>query len=134
MIVASHSLIYSDDAPASRAFFRDVLRLPFVHEQPPGDPDWLIFASGPSEFGIHPTRGAEGRQWATAGDHQLCFVVDDIDATTAELESRGAVFEGGVTDDSFGRTAILRVPGAGTAMLYEATHTTAYDRWSAPDA
>lgn len=125
MIIASHSLIYSDDALATRAFFRDVLQLPHVAEE--RDPDWLIFASGPSEFGIHPIASPQGEQWEKPGTHQLCFIVDDIDATKAELESRGASFEGDVIDDSFGRLAMLVIPGAGTAMLYQAAHETAYD-------
>ena len=32
MITAVHTLIYSDDAPATRAFFRDVLGWPFVEQ------------------------------------------------------------------------------------------------------
>lgn len=43
-------MIYSADPPATRAFFRDVLEIPFVVE---GD-DWLIFSTGPSELGVHP--------------------------------------------------------------------------------
>lgn len=131
MLLAAHSLVYSDDAPATRVFFRDVLQLPYVAEDETVEEPWLIFKTGPSEFGVHPTRneeGAEGQEWARAGTHQLCFVVDDIAATRAELESRGAQFTGDTEDAGFGLVAMLQVPGAAELMLYEAKHPTAYDR------
>ena len=54
MITALHALIYSDDPPATRAFLRDVLGWPSV-EDPASGGGWLIFRSGPSEVGVHPT-------------------------------------------------------------------------------
>jgi len=54
MILACHTLIYSDDADATRAFFRDVLGFPNV-DAGTGDHNWLIFGTGPSELGVHPT-------------------------------------------------------------------------------
>ena len=53
MITSIHTLIYSDDAKATRAFLRDVLGWKYVAEN--FDNDWLIFKSGPSEMGVHPT-------------------------------------------------------------------------------
>ena len=50
MILACHTLIYSDDADATRAFLRDVLGFPGV-EAGTGDYNWLIFRTGPSELG-----------------------------------------------------------------------------------
>ena len=58
MIAAIHLLIYSDDAEATRAFLRDVLGWPYVEE--PDSGGWLIFKSGPSELGVHPTRQTHG--------------------------------------------------------------------------
>ena len=37
MITAIHTLVYSDDATATRAFFKDVLQWPFVSEGDHGD-------------------------------------------------------------------------------------------------
>ncbi|MFV0309255.1 MAG: VOC family protein [Desertimonas sp.] len=124
MIVASHALIYSDDAAATRAFFREVLGLPFVAET--HDPDWLIFRSGPSEFGVHPTAGADGQRWTTGRPHQLAFIADDIAATKAELEGRGAVFASDIEDQGFGLVAMVQVPGADDVMIYEPRHELAY--------
>lgn len=47
VIVACHTLIYSDDAEATRAFFRDVLGFQNI-DAGTGDHDWLIFRTGPS--------------------------------------------------------------------------------------
>ena len=55
MITSIHTLIYSDDAPATRAFLRDVLGWPFVEDAAGGGPGWLIFKTGRSEMGVHPT-------------------------------------------------------------------------------
>ena len=43
MITSIHTLIYSDDAKATRAFLRDVLGWKYVAED--FDNDWLIFKS-----------------------------------------------------------------------------------------
>jgi len=51
LISGVHALIYSQDAAADRAFFRDVLGLDSVDS----GGGWLIFALPPSELAIHPT-------------------------------------------------------------------------------
>lgn len=127
VIRATHSLIYSDDPSATRAFFRDVLELPFVRAEDSGGPGWLIFGSGPSEFGVHPAQGPQGERWDTAGRHQICFVVEDVDAAVRDLSARGAVFDGPPRKESFGRVVMLRVPGTDDLLLYEADHPTAFD-------
>ena len=134
MITAVHSLIYSDDPPATRAFFKDVLRLPFVSDGdgsggPGGDDpsDWLIFRSGLSEIGVHPTSVGSGESaWARPLHHELSFMCDDIIATVDELASRGAVIEGEPADRGFGVVVMVQVPGADPVMLYEPRHRVAY--------
>ena len=59
MYIAMHTLVYADDPEAARAFFRDVLEWPHVDT----GGGWLIFKSGPSELGVHPTDDGEG--WST---------------------------------------------------------------------
>ena len=51
---------------------------------------------------------------------------DDIEATRAELEGKGATFSSPITDQGFGLTAMLDVPAADPIMLYQPKHTTAY--------
>ena len=127
MIVAAHSLIYSDDPEATRAFLRDVLEWPFV-EHAGSEPGWLIFKTGPSELGVHPTSGTfEGGEYSYDRHHELALVCDDVEATVAELAAKGATFSGGIRDEGFGLVAMLELPGAGQILLYEPQHPTAYD-------
>ena len=58
MITALHTLVYAYDAETARAFFRDVPRWPSVDT----GGGWLIFKTGPSELGVHPTTEGE---WST---------------------------------------------------------------------
>jgi len=119
MITAIHSLVYADDADATRAFFRDVVGWPYVDAHG----GWLIFRTGPSEMGVHPTSG-EG--WSTEQHHEITLVCDDIEATVADLEAKGVEFTQGVKDQGFGLTTMLKVPGAGEIMLYEPRHPLAH--------
>ena len=81
MIKAIHTLIYSDDPEATRAFLRDVLGWPFVQE-PDTVPPWPIFKIGPSEMGVHPTSGGEGDQAYSQPRHQsISLMCNDIAET-----------------------------------------------------
>ena len=51
---------------------------------------------------------------------------DDIEETKAELESKGAEFTGSIQEEDFGRTVMLKVPGADDIMLYEPRHPLAH--------
>jgi catechol 2,3-dioxygenase-like lactoylglutathione lyase family enzyme len=116
MITAVHTLVHAQDPDAARAFFRDVLGWPNVdaHE------GWLIFGTGPSELGVHPAGAGEQH-------HEISLLCDDIEATVAGLLAKGAAFEGDIEDRRFGRTIVLLVPGAGSMVLYEPRHPTAFD-------
>jgi catechol 2,3-dioxygenase-like lactoylglutathione lyase family enzyme len=127
MITAVHTLIYSDDAPATRAFLRDVLGWPNVEHTESGA-GWLIFKTGPSELGVHPTSGShDGETWTTPTHHTISLMCDDMAATRAELEAKGAVFTGDVADYGYGLVSMMAVPGADDIQLYQPGHPTAYD-------
>jgi catechol 2,3-dioxygenase-like lactoylglutathione lyase family enzyme len=116
MITALHGLLYGEDPDAARAFFRDVLQLPGADT----GGGWLIFATGPSEVGMHPSSWEyEGSTGGTDQRFDLSLMCDDLAATRAELEGRGATFEGDVVEQAWGSTLQLRVPGAGTMTLYQ---------------
>ena len=122
MITALHTLVYAHDPDAARDFFRDVLRFPATDT----GGGWLIFRTGPSELGVHPASWehggeseGEGRLGGTDQRFDLSLMCDDLESTMAELEERGAEFEGGVTQQSWGTTVRLLVPGAGTMTLYQ---------------
>jgi catechol 2,3-dioxygenase-like lactoylglutathione lyase family enzyme len=126
VITAIHLLIYSDDPEATRSFLRDVLGWGFVEE--PDTSGWLIFKSGPSETGVHPTHQTyEGVTYDNPRHHSISLMCDDVARTMVELESKGAEFTGQVSEQSFGKTVMLKVPGADDIMLYQPRHPTAYD-------
>ena len=82
MITSIHTLIYSDDANATRAFLRDVLGWKYVAED--FDNDWLIFKSGPSEMGVHPTHSEwEGQTYDHPRHHSIALMCDDIERRSA---------------------------------------------------
>lgn len=138
MITAIHTLVYSDDATATRAFFKDVLQWRFVSEGERGDAgtgsgtggqdpaEWLIFTTGPSELGVHPTADSGGSP-RSPRHHSISLMCDDVDATVTELSERGAEFAGAVQEMGFGRGVMLHVPGADDLLLYQPHHATAYD-------
>jgi catechol 2,3-dioxygenase-like lactoylglutathione lyase family enzyme len=117
MINALHTLVYADDPDAARAFFRDVLQLPGVDT----GGGWLIFRTGPSELGVHPAAWeAEGvGSERTPQAFDVSLMCDDLAATMAEIGERGAEFAGPVREEQWGSTVRLRVPGAGTMLLYQ---------------
>jgi predicted enzyme related to lactoylglutathione lyase len=124
MLTGVHTLLYADDAEAARAFFRDVVGWTNVDARG----GWLIFTSGPSELAVHPTSGTnDGAEWSVPQHHEVTLLCDDVEATVRELRARGAEFVDDVTDQGFGLTVRMKVPGAGEMMVYEPKHPTAYD-------
>jgi catechol 2,3-dioxygenase-like lactoylglutathione lyase family enzyme len=116
MITALHTLIYAEDPVAARAFFRDVLDFDSVDT----GGGWLIFKTGPSELGVHPTSWEyEGQRGTTTQLFDVSLICDDLEKTMAELSARGAEFAGDVVDEEYGMTVQLRVPGARQIMLYQ---------------
>jgi catechol 2,3-dioxygenase-like lactoylglutathione lyase family enzyme len=116
VIRGAHTILYSSDADADRAFLRDVLGFPHVDA---GD-GWLIFRLPPGEVAVHPAE--------TSGAVELYLVCDDVEVTVAELTAAGVRFEEPVSDQGWGRLTTLRLPGGGRIGLYEARHPTAFDR------
>ena len=112
MITGVHAVIFTTDAEADRAFFRDVLELPAVDA---GD-GWLIFALPPAELAAHPAD--EGSQ------HELYLMCDDVRATIDELTNKGVEFARPVGDEGFGLLTAIQLPGGGELGLYEPRHPT----------
>jgi catechol 2,3-dioxygenase-like lactoylglutathione lyase family enzyme len=123
VIAGVHALIFADDAPEARAFFRDVLGFSFVDD---GD-GWLIFALPPAELGIHPGPGWSGQ----VGQHELFLMCHDIERTVDELKAKGVEFEAPISDEGFGLLTSLKVPGgAGTIGLYQPKHASPLDEFA----
>ena len=112
MIRGAHTMFYSSEAEALRAFLRDKLGL---HGTDVGD-GWLIFDLPEAELGCHPSEEEKG---APTGTHYISFYCDDIEATVAELRQRGVEFTGEVTDKGYGLAIHFRVPGGFELELYQ---------------
>jgi catechol 2,3-dioxygenase-like lactoylglutathione lyase family enzyme len=109
MINGTHVVIYSTDAEADRAFFRDVLK--FQHVE--AGHGWLIFALPPSEAAFHPD--------SNNGRHELYFMCDDLNSTLAEL-SRAGIEVGVPHEERWGLLAAITLPGGGKIAIYEPKH------------
>ena len=117
-IVGAHVLLYTTEAEALRATFRDVFG--WRHVDAGGG--WLIFALPPAELGVHP---AEGPTWDSGTRHQLTLMCDDIGTTVAELRAKGIAVHGEPQDEGYGVTVMLGLPGGVEVMLYEPRHPVA---------
>ena len=109
MITGAHAIVFSKDADADRAFFRDVLKLTHVDA---GD-GWLIFGLPPSEVAVHPAD--------ENGTHELYLLCDDVAAFVAEMARHG-VATGPVTEQGWGLLTRLTLPGGGELGVYEPRH------------
>ena len=110
MITGVHTIIYSPEAEAARAFLRDVVGFPHIDS---GD-GWLIFALPPAELAIHPSDGST--------KHELYLLCDDIQATVRELRAKGVDVDDEVSDQGWGLLTQIRLPGGVEIGLYEPRH------------
>ena len=109
MITGAHTVIYSTDAEADRAFFRDVLGFKNVDA---GD-GWLIFGLPPSEVAVHPAE--------ESGRHELYLMCDDAEAFVKEMAEKGFECEE-PKNVGWGVLTKLTLPGGGTVGVYEPRH------------
>ncbi len=109
MINGAHVVIYSTNAEADRAFFRDVLKLPSVD----AGHGWLIFAIPPAEAAFHDSESNDR--------HELYFMCDDIAATLKDLKSKN-VKVSEVKKERWGNLASFTLPGGGKVGVYEPKH------------
>ncbi|MHC5209248.1 MAG: VOC family protein [Planctomycetota bacterium] len=114
MIRGVHTMFYSSEPEALRAFLRDKLGFPFTDV---GD-GWLIFDMPEADMGCHPA-DPTGEHGAGSGTHSISFYCDDLEATMAELAGRGVTFEGGVVDAGFGLVTHFTMPGGVRVQLYQ---------------
>ncbi|MGK2321591.1 VOC family protein, partial [Gordonia rhizosphera NBRC 16068] len=106
MITALHTLIYCEDPDAARAFFRDVLGFAGVDT----GGGWLIFKTGPSELGAHPSSWEyQGTTGGTDQRFDVSLMCDDLTATMAELSAKGAEFSGPPVEEPWGVTVGVKV-------------------------
>ena len=109
MISGAHSIIYSKNPEADRAFMRDVLKLPHIDS---GD-GWLIFALPPSEVAFHDS--------AKNNIEEFYLVTDDIEELIARMKE-SEVKCSPVQRRSWGLLTKLKLPGGGNLKVYQPLH------------
>ena len=109
MINGAHSIIYSKNPEADRAFLRDVLKLPHVDV----GGGWLIFGLPPAEVAVHPTEQNTS--------HELYLMCDDIDAFIAAMKRQHIACDD-VQDQRWGRLTHIVLPGGSTLGVYQPRH------------
>src|SRR3981081_1168312 len=112
MISGAHVIVYSKDADADQAFFREVLGFKSVD----AGHGWLIFALPPGEAAFHPSD--------KNGPHELYFMCDNVKTEMAELGKKGITCSE-VHEERWGSITSLRLPGGGEIGLYQPKHPTA---------
>ena len=113
MIKGVHTMFYSSEPEALRAFLRDKLRFPCTDV----GHGWLIFDMPDAEMGCHPSETDEGQ--VPSGTPHISFYCDDIDATVAELKSRGVEFTDAIADHGYGLVTHFKAPGNFEIKLYQ---------------
>ena len=109
MIIGAHSIIYSKNPRADRAFLRDVLHLTNVDV---GD-GWLIFGLPPAEVAVHPSSKNDL--------HEFYLMSDDVEAFVAQMKKSGIAC-GPVRNLGWGLLTQLMLPGGGKLGVYQPRH------------
>lgn len=109
MIFGAHAIVYSANAAADRAFFRDVLGLPHVD----AGEGWLIFGLPPAEVAVHPSEENDV--------HELYLMCDDVTAFVDAMEKRGLICRP-VMNRGWGLLTEVTLPGGGRLGVYQPRH------------
>ena len=109
MLIGAHSIIYSTNPEADRAFLRDVLALPSIDV---GD-GWLIFGLPPGEVAVHPSN--------ENGGHEFYLMTDDVEALMAQMKSHAIACDP-VQNRGGGLLTQLTLPGGGRLGVYQPRH------------
>jgi hypothetical protein len=109
MIIGAHSIVYSRNPEADRAFFRDVLELAGVDV----GGGWLIFGLPPAEVAFHPSEEND--------IHELYLMVDDVEAFRASLAARKVACSP-LETMGWGMLTHVTLPGGGKLGVYQPRH------------
>ena len=109
MIIGGHSILYSKNPDADRAFLRNVLQL--THVDVGGG--WLIFGLPPAEVAVHPSD--------KDNVHEFYLMVDDVEGFIADMKKR-KVACGPVHNQGWGMLTQVTLPGGGKLGVYQPRH------------
>lgn len=123
MITGAHVPLYSQDAEADRAFFRDILGFRSVDV----GGGWLIFALPPAELGVHPGDGKSVQ--SHADQHLLGSVLyltcDDLPSLVQSLAARNVECTP-LAEAEWGTATTIRLPSGGRLGLYQPKYATVF--------
>jgi hypothetical protein len=109
MINGAHSIIYSTNPEADRAFLRDVLKLPNVDV----GHGWLIFGLPPAEVAVHPSD--------KNNVHEFYLMCDDVEALVTEMNKHNVSCTP-VQNLGWGLLTQITLPGGGKLGIYQPRH------------
>ncbi len=109
MIIGAHSIIYSINPEADRAFLRDVLHLTNVDV----GGGWLIFGLPPAEVAVHPSSKNDV--------HEFYLMCDDVEALAAEMKERQVACSE-IKNQGWGLLIDVTLPGGGKLGIYQPRH------------
>lgn len=109
MITGAHSIIYSQNPEADRAFFRDVLKFPNVDV----GGGWLIFGLPPAEVAVHPSDEND--------HHEFYLMCDDIEAFVKEMGAHRVPCTP-LQNQGWGVLTQITLPGGGKLGVYQPRH------------
>ena len=109
MITGVHTIIYSKNAEADKAFFRDILKLTNVDV----GHSWLIFGLPSSELAVHPSTDSQ--------HHEIYLMCEDINTFVQQM-SKHKISCSEVQDQGWGLLVDLTLPGGGKIGVYQPRH------------
>jgi hypothetical protein len=109
MIIGAHSIIYSKNSDADRAFLKEVLDFPHVDV---GD-GWLIFGLPPGELAVHPSD--------ENNVHEFYLMTDDVEALVASMRGLG-IETTPISHQGWGMLTQITLPGGGKLGIYQPRH------------
>jgi len=109
MIIGAHSIIYSRNPEADRAFLKDVLQLTNVDV----GHGWIIFGLPPSEVAVHPGEKNDV--------HEFYLMSNDIESFVAEMKKHN-IDCSPTQQMGWGLLTHVTLPGGGKLGVYQPRH------------
>ena len=99
----THAIVFVSDMARLVAFYRDILGLPLRFESP----EWTEFETPGSTLALHLADGpaVSSESMAPAGQCQLGFTIEDIDAFHQEMIAKGITCLQPPEEEDFGKLA-----------------------------
>jgi catechol 2,3-dioxygenase-like lactoylglutathione lyase family enzyme len=115
MIKGVHTMFYTSEPEALRAFIRDKLGFPAFDVRE----GWLLFQLPEADMGCHPAADSDGQR---PGTPYLSFYCDNVHKTVEELAARGVEFTDGVREAGYGLATRFQMPGGIEVELYQPSY------------